>query len=511
MSIRALPRRAACAAFALAGLAQAQTAAASPRVEEYRKLAEHAFERFRPIGLALAVIEDGELVLELGLGERTVGSGEPILPGTPFNIASCSKAFTAACIGKLVASGRIRWDDRVVELLPEFRMADPWITAAMTVRDLLCHRCGLKTFDGDLLWYGTEYDDAQVLARLAKLPINRRFREEFGYSNVMYLAAGMIVERVSGRPWTEFVRDEFFAPLGMNGTAADHALLPADAAPAQPHVDGTRIAPFAFRAAKPAGAIWSSVHDLSAWVRMLLDEGRHEGREVLPLAVIHECLKPHTWMGGGRTPASLEDFASYGLGWFLSLQDGKKLVEHDGGMPGFISKVTLLPADRFGLVILNNGMDGVVNLALRRAILAQRKGEDGMALIDRFAGLAAARKAQAETARQQREAARQTGTTPSLPLEQFTGRYADAALGAAEIGFDGEQLTLAVLPSMPTLSGRLSHWHRDVFRVDFPDRFLPFALIRFSLDVDGKVEGFRIDCPIEDFDFAALEFHREGT
>lgn len=493
------------AVFAVAASLLAQ---APDRSAEYRALAEHAFEVFRPVGLALAVVEDGKLVLELGLGERNAGSGEAIEATTPFNIASCSKAFTAACLGKLVAAGRVRWDDRVIDHLPEFRMSDPWITEHMTLRDLLCHRCGLKTFDGDLLWYGSEYDDAQVLARIARLPINRRFREEFGYSNLMYLAAGMVIERVSGRSWADAVREDFFAPLGMSDSATDFAVLPAGARPAVPHVEGLPIATFAFRAAKPAGAIWSSVHDLSAWVRMLLADGRSGDVEILPVDVIHECMRPHTTMSGGRTPSAIEDFASYGLGWFLSVHDGKKLVEHDGGMPGFISKVTLVPADRFGMVILNNGMDGFVNVALRRAILAQRKGESGQAILDRIGAVAKARKAQADSVRRQRESARKPDTSPSLALENYTGRFEDKVLGTAEIGFDGKELTLTVVPSAPTLSGVLSHWHHDVFRVDFPDRFLPFALIRFTLDVEGRVDGFRIDCPIEDFDFAALDFRR---
>ncbi len=492
--------------------AQDQTPPApKTQAEILADLAGHAFELFQPVGLAIAVVDGDQIVFEHGYGERIKGSGEAITENTQFNIASCTKAFTAAAVGKLVESGKLGWDDLVIDHLPEFRVADAWISQHMTVRDLLCHRSGLKTFDGDLLWYGTDYTDAEVMRRMARLPITRRFREEFGYQNLMYLVAGEVVARESGMDWGDFVKQSFLAPLGMTGTSIGFAGLPAESKPAMPHIDGIAVEVTTFKACRPAAAIWSSVHDLSAWMRMLLAEGKFDGKPVLSPATLHECWKPHTVMSGGRTPSAIEDFSSYGMGWFLYVQDGKKLVEHDGGMPGYISKVTLLPADHFGIAILNNGMDGVVNIALRRAILEQRDGGDGRALLERFAKVAEARNAAAKEAVAKREAAHVAGTTPSLPLPEYAGRFEDPVLGPAEITWNGTELNLTVLPSAAKLHGVLSHWHHDVFRVDFPDRFLPFALIDFSLDVTGKVQGFRIDGPIDDFDFAALDFRRAAA
>ena len=473
---------------------------------ELQALVEHAFEVFDPIGLAVAVVDGGELVFEFGVGERRKGSGEAVTPQTLFNIASCTKAFTAACVGKLISAGRIRWDDPVVRHLPEFRLEDPWITRHLTVRDLLCHRSGLSTFEGDLLWYGSELDDAEVLRRMERLPICRRFREQFGYQNLMYLVAGMLIERVSGQSWPDFLRAELLDPLGMDGSASTRAELPADAEVASPHLDGRPIAPYDFRAAKAAGAMWSSVDELARWIRMLVAGGRFEDRQVLDEDVLQACWRPCVSLAGGRVPAAIEDFSSYGLGWFLSVHEGEKLVEHDGGMPGFLSKVTLLPAEGFGLAILNNGADGLLNLALRRAILAQREGHDGHVILDELAATAARRRAAATAATERRIAARQMGTSPSLPLTGFAGRFEDRLLGPAVMRCDDAGLQLVIEASPATLHGTLSHWHHDVFRVDFADPLLPFALVRFSLDTQGAVDGFRIDCPIDDFDFASLDF-----
>ncbi|MBK8975227.1 MAG: serine hydrolase [Planctomycetes bacterium] len=477
--------------------------------EAIDRLVQRAFDVFHPVGLAVAVVDGDAVVLETARGVCEVGGDEAVTPRTVFNIASCTKAFTAACVAKLVERGALGWDDRVVDHLPGFELADPWITRQLTVRDLLCHRSGLKTFEGDLLWYGSDRTDADVFALLQRLPITQRFRDQFGYQNLMYMVAGMLVEHATGHPWQDVVRGELMGPLGMAGSAPGFALLPTGASVAMPHIDGQRTRLVTFEACKPAAAIWASVHDLTAWLRMLLADGQWEGAQLLSPDSLHEMWRPYTPLGrGGRTPAAMEDFSSYGLGWFLYAIDGKKVVEHDGGMPGYISKVTLVPADRFGFVILNNGMDGVVNVALRRALLAERSGQDGMAILDRLGEIAARRRLAAVEELAQRESRRRTGTTHSRPLPDYAGRYTDHLLGDATLELRDGALQLTVERSPDTLCGTLSHWHDDTFRVDFPDRFLPFALLRFDLGFDGSVAGFRIDCPIDDFDFSALDFRR---
>lgn len=464
-------------------------------------------EQLPVTGFAIAVVQDGTVLVEVARGERAPGL--PMTPTTLCNIASCSKAFTAAAIALLVQDGKLHWDDRVVQHLPEFRLADPWITAQLTVRDLLCHRSGLVTFAGDLLWYGTDRDDAEVLARMAKLPIPQRFREQYGYQNLMFLVAGLIVQRRSGMTWEEFVEQRLMAPLGMTASRACAQRLPVDAELAQPHIGGSPIPDHHYVACKPAAAICASAHDLTAWVRMWLDGGRWRDQTLLSEASLRELWRPHTPLGSG-TGAGTGDFRACGLGWFVSLERGQKLVEHDGGMPGFLSKIALLPAERFGLVVLNNGNDGIVNEAVKRALLTQRAGGDGLSEVARYAGIKRRIDEREREAVRKREAGRISGTTPRLPLTAHVGRYVDAVYGPAEVTLVDGQLHVSLLPTKSRLSGSLHHWHFDTWRVDWPDRFLPFALLRFEVDVDGAIDGFRIDCPIADFDFAALDFRREA-
>lgn len=473
--------------------------------EQVQALVQHAFEKFAPKGLCVAVVQDGELLTEVACGERA--TGKPATPDTLFNIASCSKAFTAALMAQFVSEGKLDWNDRVIDHLPEFRMQDPWITAHMTIADLLSHRCGLVTFEGDLLWYGSDYTDAEVLKRIELLPIPQRFREQFGYQNLMFMVAGMVMERISGLSWEDLVEQRLLRPLGMSNTRPCAQLLPDGAEQALPYIDGVEVRDHVFNACKPAAAIYSSVHELVNWERMLLAQGKWEGKQVIAPAALAELWKPHVQMGPA-TGASPTDLRGYGMGWFLYVQDGKKLVEHDGGMPGFLSKVSLLPADRFGFVVLNNGNDGIVNEAIKAALLAARAGKDGTAQLDRIATIAVRIKKQHAAEVKQREAARIQGTQPSLPLEAYVGRYEDKIYGPAEVSLANGALQVVLLPSKSRLFGTMSHWHQDVFRVDFPDRFLPFALFKFTLDSEGKVKAFSIDCPIADFDFGALDFER---
>ncbi|MBL8731320.1 MAG: serine hydrolase [Planctomycetes bacterium] len=478
--------------------------------EQVTAFVQAAGEKFGTKGISLAVVQDGELLVEVAVGERT--TGQPMTPTTLTNIASCSKAFTAAAVALLVEEKKLGWDDLVVTHLPEFRMNDPWITAHMTIRDLLSHRSGMTTFEGDLLWYGSDYDDAEVLRRLARLPIPQRFREQFGYQNLMYMVAGMVVHRVSGQRWEDFVEQRFFAPLGMTASRAAAQRLPAAAEKAIPHIDGIAVQDHEFVAGKPAAAIYSSVHELVHWMRMLLDDGRWQGKRVLGKATLDELWRPNTIMGGRGgvgTGASTEDFHSYAMGWFLTVVQGKKLVEHDGGMPGFLSKVSLVPEDRFGFVVLNNGNDGVVNEALKRAILTTRAGGDGMQDIERIATVKKRIDAADRKERERREAQRVADTKPSAAVERYVGHYEDSIYGPAKVELVDGKLHLVLIPSQRRLFGDMVHWHRDTFRVDFPDRFLPFALVTFDFGADGKVAGFKIDCPIADFDFGALDFRRQ--
>lgn len=480
----------------------------APTAERIQELVQAAGADYGVKGLAVAVVQDGGIVAEVAYGEASAGN--PMTPMTLTNIASCSKAFTAAAVAMCVDEKLLAWDDLVIDHLPEFRMSDPWITAHMTIRDLLSHRCGLATFAGDLLWYGSDYSDDEVIRRLAKLPITQSFRSEFGYQNLMYLVAGKIIERKTDQTWSDFVRKRIMIPLGMNQSRPEAQSVSEGADRALPHIDGEVIPDHEFQACKPAASIYSSAHELTIWMRALMAGGTWQTKEIVTPGSLVEMWRPHTNTAPSGTGWRTDDFKSYGLGWFLSIDRGNKIVEHDGGMPGFLSKVSLMPGKRFGFVLLNNSNDGIVNEALKRALYAEYAGEDGMKILQRIATIKKRIDSDAKKAIAKREGQRREGTSASHEIKDYAGDYEDDIYGEATVSLtEAGELSLVLVPAKRRLFGTMKHWHNNTFRVNFPDKFLPFALISFKLDSQSNVASFKIDCPIADFDFGALDFQRK--
>src|SRR3954451_10460989 len=169
-------------------------------------------------GMAIAIVRDDKGVFQQGYGVRELGKPDPVDENTLFAIASNTKAFTTASLAILVDEGKLNWNDKVIKYLPDFQMYDPWVTAQITVRDIVSHRSGLDTFSGDLLWYDTTYPTDEIIRRVRYLKPVRGFRAGFGYQNLMFMAAGRIVEKVSGKTWGAFVKERILTPLGMTRT-----------------------------------------------------------------------------------------------------------------------------------------------------------------------------------------------------------------------------------------------------------------------------------------------------
>ncbi|MEL6593008.1 MAG: serine hydrolase domain-containing protein, partial [Bacteroidota bacterium] len=166
-------------------------------------------------GLAVAIVKDDSMIFAEGYGFQDIETASRVSPQSLFGIASCTKAFTATAIAMLVDEGKLNWDDRVIDHLPWFELHDPYITQELRILDLLCHRSGLGTFDGDLLWYATDYSMEEVVRRIRHLPLDHGLRYQFGYQNIMYITAGLVIERITGESWGRFIQTRILAPLEM--------------------------------------------------------------------------------------------------------------------------------------------------------------------------------------------------------------------------------------------------------------------------------------------------------
>ncbi|MEO1413781.1 MAG: serine hydrolase [Bacteroidota bacterium] len=473
----------------------------------------NAFETFEPTGLAVAVVKDGQIVYKKALGKASVEAGTDLQTTSLFNVASCSKAFTAAAMGMLVDEGQVKWTDKVTDHLPDFRMRDPYITQQIDLTDILSHRSGLGTFVGDLLWYGTDYTDEEVLDRLKNLPIDNGFRRSYGYSNLMFLTAGEVIEAASGQPWSEFMEERFFAPLSMTSTrpSSDELGMDANQNLAFPHIDGKIQPIYDWNAAKAAASIYSNVEDMSQWMLLLLDNGKIGEVQMIKPNTLDYIFRMHTPLTVSRTMRSWGiHFRGYGLGWFMMDYGGKKVLEHDGGMPGYISKVALIPEENLGVVVLNNGMHFYVDEAVKLAIFDAVLGKDTKDWNAEFKVYEKGYENYSAEEEKRRMDRQQANTQPSVALKDFVGSYTEQnyGYGTGNIDLEGVNLTIALSPNSDAFTGTMSHFHHNTFKVQFNDAFLPFALITFEQGVDGKINGFTIECPISDFHFDNLHYSR---
>lgn len=442
-------------------------------------------------GLAIAVVKDDKIVFAKGYGVRELGKPAPVTDRTLFAIGSTTKAFTAATLAILVDEGKLKWDDSPTKYLAGFRLYDPYVTREMTVRDLLTHRLGLDR--GDLLWYASPYDRAEVLNRVRYLKPASSMRSRYGYQNIMFLAAGQIVPSITGREWDDFVRERIFVPLGMTATGTSVRTLASSNDVATPHARlDDKVQPVAWRNIDniaPAGSINSNVFEMAQWIRLQLGQGVFEGKRLISTAAMKEMHTPQIVQRiGGSTERLFPEihFSMYGLGWGMNDYRGRKTLTHGGGIDGMAALVAMMPEEKVGVVLLTNINGSSPNSALAYKVFdAFLGGRDR----DWSSELLRDLKTQQEQARAtaaKAEADRVKGTSPSLPLEKYAGEYENEMYGPAKIMFENGKLVAQIGPNYV---GELEHWNYDTFRVTWRDRMMGREFINFRLNSKGKVDA----------------------
>lgn len=504
-----------CAAVMMMGSLLADAAELPPRMQNFDAQVERVRKQFDVPGIAVAIVQDGHVLLERGYGVREIGRPDPVTAHTPFAIASNTKAFTAAALSILADQGKLELDDRVIDRLPWFRMSDPYVTGEMRIRDLLSHRSGLGLGAGDLLfWPTTTYSTDEVVRRLAKVPLKNGFRDRYAYDNILYAVAQKVIEQVSGQSYEQFLQQHIFDPVGMEGTRFNHDHLKPGDAPAVGHAkydfESLRtVAPLTWSNNSGAGGIYSSVHDLAKWMNVQLAGGRlPDGK-----TVFSEKRQQQMW--SLITPISIAEpavpelaaarpaFAGYGEGWNLSDYRGHKLVWHTGGWPGMVSRLTLLPEKKLGVIVLTNQEVGAAFNAITMQVLDAWLETPATDWTAAYAAAVAKDSSNAAESWKKRVAARVAGSSPSLPLADYAGSYRDSWYGDVSIRREGRRLRLQ-FEKTAQLLGTLEHWQHDTFIVRWDDRSLNAdAFVSFVLTPDGKIREIRMEAisPLTDFSF----------
>lgn len=455
-------------------------------------------------GVAIAVVKDGRVLVARGYGVRELGKPAPVDGQTIFDIASLTKSFTAAAIGTLVDDSTLSWDDPVSRILPEVEFADPYLTANVTLRDLLAHRTGLPAANGPTFTTILPRDRLLRLVRYVE-PV-APFRARYIYSNLGYTVAGEAGARAAGTTWERLVTERLLRPLGMSRTTADfadaprlgnlavgHALFRGEERPV-PRGDASRTH------TAPAGAVQSSAADLATWMLFQLGDGTHGGRRVLSPDVMAAMHSPHILSPtteAFRASRQVRYFAGYGLGWQIFDYRGHILWWHSGNGDGQVARMVLMPELRLGVAVLVNSWKagGPFNHAIALRVIDHYLGVEprdyaAEARAERLAGVAS-------RARQERDltASRQTGTAPSLPLSGYAGSYRDryelpwiVSLGAA---------TLLLRYANGDIAN-LEHWHHDTFRMRWSsplradDGERPL-FVRFAVSAAGVADTLTLD------------------
>ncbi|HVS12601.1 MAG TPA: serine hydrolase [Thermoanaerobaculia bacterium] len=482
---------------ALLGALLATPLAAQPAaLDDFDAYVQRAVDDWEAPGLAVSVVHRGEIVFERGYGVLELGGSTAADEHSLFAIGSTTKALTAALIGMLVDEGRLGWDDPVIDHLPDFRLKDPVTTREVRVRDLLTHNAGLP--NADYLWYEQDHTTEEIVRRLRYVEPAYSLRSAFVYQNVMYAAAGELLEAVTGSAWSELVRARIFTPLGMTRSAATLAETRDRAGVARPHdlVDG-RLAVIenaSVDTVAPAGSIWSSVHDMAQWMRLLLAGGvTPDGRRLLAEQTLAELFTPQTMVGPEdfypTARLTRPHWTTYGLGWFQTDYEGRRVDFHTGSIDGMVAICGLIRDESLGVYVLANRDHAELRHALMYRVFDlfddQPPRDWSSELRELYAGIAEER----WQARQAAEERRVEGTAPSLPLERYVGGYRDPLYGAVEVAL--EEGALAV--RYGRRAGPAEHWHYDTFRVHWSARWRRESGARFVIDATGAVAELELD------------------
>ncbi|HEV8080678.1 MAG TPA: serine hydrolase [Chitinophagaceae bacterium] len=475
-------------------------------------------------GIAVAIVKDGKIIHSQGYGVRSLNTKQPVDENTLFGIASNSKAFTAAALGMLVDENKIKWDDKVTDYIPEFRLYNPYVTEEFTIRDLLTHRSGLGLGAGDLMFWpdSSDFTKKDMIHNLRYLKQVSSFRTKYDYDNNLYVVAGEVLTRASGMSWENFIQKRILDPLGMSATAPSYKLLKDKSNVIDPHapVDGfvKVIRRDWNETANAAGGIYSNLTDMCKWVIMQINHGKfgdNLNKKLFTNEVHEDMWAPQTIIPVRSINAYNTHFASYGLGWFLSDEKGYKVATHTGGLAGIVTQVTIIPELKLGIIVFTNQQVGAAFSAITNTIKDSYYGMKGIDWVKRNHDRVVAGQTNAKniTDKIWKDIEAQQKISSSPDINNFTGTYTDKWFGDVVISQKNGRLWFDSKRSF-LLTGEMIYYKGNTFIVKWNDRSMDAdAFVKFELDNDGKGSSIKMNpiSPLTDFsfDFQDLDLKRK--
>lgn len=483
------------------------------------EVVEKTLETFNVPGIAVGIVHNDEVVLAKGYGIANINTGEKVNSSTNFGIASNSKAFTTTAIALLIDQGKINWDDRVKKYIPEFKMYNDYVTDNFTIRDLVVHRSGLGLGAGDLMVWpdGHDFTPDDIIQNIQHLKPVSDFRTKYDYDNLLYIIAGVVIERVSGKSWTDFIEENFIQPLNMNRTAASWNTLKDRSNVIVPHVpiDGElkvvdRYTNSIFDA---AAGIYSNIDDLIHWVKFQLNYGKTEdGRQLVSEEQMKQLSTPQTLQPNRTTEPYNTLFRAYGLGFQLQDMNGKLEVSHTGGLEGIVTQIIMYPQLDLGIIVLTNQQSGAAFMSISNTIKDFYLGLPEKDWVEHYSELIAKRQGDADQiVSEVWKTVEENKKKRIAYIDTLVGTYEDPWFGQVEITQSKGKLRL-VSKRSSQLQGDMFYYKGDTFAVKWDNAYLhadAFAIIETK---EGKVVGMKMlpISPLTDFsyDFQDLDFKK---
>lgn len=448
-------------------------------------------------GLATLVVKDGEVVFQKTYGVKDMDAKDKVDENTLFNMASTTKAMISISIGMLVDRGKVSWDDKVQDHLPDFQLSDDYIAHDARVVDLLTHNLGIG--DADLLWIVDSLSTKETLAKFKYAKTAYPLRGGFVYQNIMYAAAGELIEAVSGKHWTTFVEENIFKPLEMNRSVTRSVDILKKGNITTPHYndleDGLVKVGYTFSdQIGAAGMIWSSISDISHYMKFLIDDGVYKGDTLIQPKTFKFLFKPHSFVSEEQfyptKTLTKPNWMTYGLGWFQHDYRGDKLDFHTGSISGLVAISGIMHKHNVAVYVFAN----LDHAELRHAILY--KAMDLYAFDDdsrdwhqeTFELYSGFREDAIKGLKKQNES-QIKGTTPTLDLKDYTGTYEHEMLGSAVISLK-EGLLKLTFNNFASFS--LEHWHYDTFKTNKDAKWRFSGLVNFNQNQSGKISELEV-------------------
>lgn len=484
----------------------------STQVDE---VVEKTMKTFDVPGIAVAIIKDGKVIHSKGYGVKSIITKEKVDENTLFGIASNSKAFTSTALAMLVDEGKLKWDDKVIKYLPEFKMYNDYVTNEFTIRDLLTHRSGLGLGAGDLMIWpdGSDFKAQDIIENIQFLKPVSGFRTKYDYDNLLYIIAGEVVNKASGQTWNDFVENKIMKPLEMKNSASTWNRLKDTSNVIVPHVsiDGklqviTRYKNQTFDA---AAGIYSSVNDMSKWVIAQLQKGKYGNSQKLFSEKQHaEMWTPQTLMPNKTAAPYNSLFKTYGLGWQLSDVKGKLQVSHTGGLEGIVTQVIMIPELQLGIIVFTNQQSGAAFSAITNTIKDSYLGIEPIDHVAQFSEKAKASEDKADKVTDEVWETVAKNQNQKIDFKKYIGTYKDNWLGEITITEKKGKMYFASKRS-PQLSGEIFFYKDNNFVVKWNNRYF-HADAHILFEKDNSEFKMKPISPSTDFsyDFQDLNFFR---